>query len=446
MFKFQPILLLAALLWTITTGSSRAQPGLTQQPGYGPQGGYIPVVLNDPGMDPYAMVGRTGFTASPMGSLRGGITGDILMPWVNNVSERLWFRAEYLYWVTEGMRTPPLITTSPAGTVQNQAGILGFPNTETLFGGGKSINDGGTSGIRLRAGFFLTPQGAFAIEGEAFGLAEQSDRFNRSGTGATILARPFYDTLNDRETAQLIAFPGLVEGNVNVRSGSELRSYLINGRASLCPTCSSGVCGCGNRDRVDWIIGYRRVELDDSLVFTENLNSLATSAPGNIAISESFRTTNDFNGLQLGIVHHANFRRAWLESMLRVALGNNSQSVRIAGNTAITELGITENFTGGLLAQRSNIGTYERDEFMLIPELGFTLGIKLADWLDATLGYTVLYYPNVVRAGDQIDSDVNPNLIPEEVAPFTGGLRPRFRFIESDYFAHGVSFGAQVRF
>lgn len=414
-----------------------------QQSGYGPQG-YAPVVLASPGLDPYATIGQTGYVASPLGSLRGGLTGGLLMPMVNNVSERLWVRAEYLYWQTEGMRTPPLVTTSTAGTPQNQAAILGFPGTQTLFGG--EINDGGTSGLRLRGGFWVTPQASFAIEGEAFGLAEQDDGFSRSGSGATILGRPFFDTNTDRETAQLTSFPGLVEGNLRIASSSKLKSYLINGRASLCSSCNSGVCGCGNRDRVDWIIGYRRIELDDRLSFTENLNSLVTNAPGTIGLSESFRTSNDFNGLQLGIVHHANFKRAWLESLLRVAVGNNSQSVRIAGNSSITELGVTENFNGGLLAQRSNIGTYERDQFMLVPELGFTLGIRVTDWLDATVGYTVLYYPNVVRAGDQIDTDLNPNLIPEEVAPFSGALRPRFRFTESDYFAHGLSLGGEIRF
>ena len=132
--------------------------------------------------------------------------------------------------------------------------------------------------------------------------------------------------------------------------------------------------------------------------------------------------------------------------MLRIAIGNNSQSVQIAGNTAITENGVTDNFQGGLLAQRSNIGNYDRTELTMIPEVGLTLGVRVTDWLDATIGYTSLYYPNVVRPGDQIDTAVNSNLLPPETNPFTGALRPRFRYVESDYLAHGLTLGAELRF
>ncbi len=82
----------------------------------------------------------------------------------------------------------------------------------------------------------------------------------------------------------------------------------------------------------------------------------------------------------------------------------------------------------------------------MIPEIGLTLGIRVTDWLDATIGYTALYYPNVVRPGDQIDTDVNRNLLPPEVNPFTGALRPQFHFVESDYLAHGLTLGAELRF
>lgn len=361
------------------------------------------------------------------------------------ISDRLWIRAEYLYWWTEGMQVPALVTSSPAGTPQTRAGVLGQPGTSTLFGGGE-INDDATSGVRLRSGFWLTPQGTVAIEGEYFQLlGAQDDGYQASGNGSPILARPFFDISRGFETAQLISFPNTVSGSLGITSDTDLTSFLINGRASLCPT---GVCNAnGETDRVDWIVGYRYLKLEDSLSFSENLTSNLTNAPGTIAINESFRTSNQFNGLQLGIVHQANFRRAWLESLLRVAVGTNTQSVDIRGQTAITENGVTENYTGGLLAQRTNIGSFERDEFTMIPEVGFTLGVRLTDWLDATVGYTMLYFPNVVRAGDQIDTDVNSNLLPPEGPPTViDGLRPMFKPVESQYWAHGLNLGAELRF
>src|SRR5262249_50837045 len=47
----------------------------------------------------------------------------------------VWADAEYLLWWMKGDSLPPLITSSPAGTPQSQAGVLGAPGTAVLFGG-----------------------------------------------------------------------------------------------------------------------------------------------------------------------------------------------------------------------------------------------------------------------------------------------------------------------
>ncbi|MCM2374262.1 BBP7 family outer membrane beta-barrel protein [Aporhodopirellula aestuarii] len=378
--------------------------------------------------------GSSGYTGIPsVGSLIG------VKP-----ANCLWLRGEYLHWWTEGMQTPALATTSPDGTAQDEAGVLGFDNTTVLFGGGK-INDDSTSGIRLKGGFFLTSTAAFGIEGEYFSLKEHNDGFS-GGTGRQILARPFYDTDADQQTSQLIDYPGLVDGSLGIGSDSDLTSYLIAGRASLCPTCGGNCVACRNTDRVDWIVGYRHIRLEDGLSFSENLESLDPAAPGTIQLSDHFRTTNEFDGLQLGVAYQANLTRIWLESLLRVAVGRNTQTVSIGGQSAVTELGVTENYSGGLLAQRFNSGSYERDELTMIPEIGLTLGVRIFDWMHATAGYTLVYLPAVVRAGDQIDTDINPNLLAPPIDPLTGSRRPEFRYVESDYYAQGLSLGLQLQF
>ena len=58
---------------------------------------------------------------------------------------RFWLRGEYLMWWTSGMDLPPLVTTSPQGTPQNQAGVLGQSGTTILFGG-QTVNGDGRSG------------------------------------------------------------------------------------------------------------------------------------------------------------------------------------------------------------------------------------------------------------------------------------------------------------
>ncbi|MEM9586975.1 MAG: BBP7 family outer membrane beta-barrel protein [Planctomycetota bacterium] len=394
---------------------------------------YGPVVNTAGALDPYARFQSPSFGFPDPGAFLR-----------QTVGERLWLRGEYLYWQVDGMEVPALVTSSPIGTPQSQAGVLGQSGTTIRFGSGE-FNEGGTSGYRVSGGFWVTPNRAFGIGAEYFDLMEQDDGFSASGDGSSILARPLFDITSGNETSQLISFPGFARGSIAITSESDLRSFLINGRAALCPQCQ-GTCGCPTGDRVDWIVGYRYLELDDRLRLRENVTSLVTAEPGSISLDELFRAENRFNGLQLGVAYQSRFERFWLESSLRVAVGNMNQQVSIEGNSIVNDGTTTTGYTGALLAQRTNIGNYERDEFTMIPEIGLQAGIRLTDWLHANVGYTLLYLPNVVRAGHQIDTDVNPGLFPPETDPLTGALRPRFSFRQDDFLAHGLSVGAQVQF
>jgi hypothetical protein len=414
-----------------------------QPPSTAPYVQYIPVAPAPLGAsDPYATSPFVGGGVSPTGWFPNGGMG---LPMVSSMQDRVWLRGEYLQWWTAGMQTPPLVTTSPAGTPRLQAGVLGAPGTSVLFGD-QEINGDSTSGIRIDGGFWFTPQSSWGIEGEIIALQSQGDGFTSTAANNQIVARPVFNILIPAETAQLIDFPGVANGSLSVSTGTEFKSYLINARAALMPTTMLPCDACQRPDRLDWIVGYRRMELDDSVGFSQSIQSLESTVPGTIAVQESFRTSNQFNGLQLGTIYQANFQRVWFESMLRVGIGSNTQTVNIAGNTTITEFGVSETFNGGLLAQRSNIGSYERNQFTMVPEAGVTFGFRLTRCLNATVGYSALYFPNVARAGDQIDRDLNPNLIPEEIVPFSGPLRPGFRFVESDYWAHGLNLGAELRF
>lgn len=196
---------------------------------------------------------------------------------------------------------------------------------------------------------------------------------------------------------------------------------------------------------MDWLAGYRFLRLEESVLIQEDLVSLETANPGSFVLRDAFYTKNEFHGGDLGAVYEV-ARGPWmLELLTKVALGQNRQQVRIAGSTSITESGTTSDFTGGLLAQRTNIGTYEREEFAVVPEIGITLGYQINHSWRLLAGYSLVYFSNVVRPGDQIDLDVNPNLLPPEVSPFTGPLRPEFAFDETDFWMHGLNVGLEVR-
>ncbi|WP_345683887.1 BBP7 family outer membrane beta-barrel protein [Novipirellula caenicola] len=421
----------------IATGTVAAQGVISSGPN---------VIVNNSGsFDPYSAQASAGAGSSFSGGnlLSFPSVGGFVPNMQQRIADRLWIRGEYLYWEASGMDTPPLATTSPDGTPQASAGILGESGTTVLFGNGE-LNDGGHSGFRGRAGFWITPQGSFAIEGEYFGLFGDGDSYAAAGDGTPILARPFFDTTTNREAAQLVSYGNVVSGALRIDSDTDLQSAMVNVRAALMPTYMG--YNSGEPDRVDWIIGYRNLQLEDRLSFSESLSSQVVGEPDTTVRSEQFHTENRFNGLQLGMIHQATFDRAWLESTMRVAVGTNSQRVNISGSTTLTDNGVAESYPGGLLTQTSNIGSYREDEFTMIPELGVTLGVRVTSWLHATVGYSLLYFPNVVRAGDQIDPTVNSNLIPEPSTPVTGSRRPQYRFVETDYWAQGIHFGGQLQF
>ncbi len=398
----------------------------------------VPMAVPGPmaGPDPYAM------TPQPSTTYLWG--NGFKYPTGSCLRNRFWVSFDYLLWRPKGMDVVPLVTTSSSGTPIGEAGVLGAANTGILYGNG-SLNDSTSSGGRFRSGWWFR-DGAWALESEFFGMKTSTETYNVASDGSTILARPYYDINDGDSDALVIAYPNTVSGSVGVASNSRLRSGLLNARISVIPV---GMLGCNDAcdppDRIDWLIGYRALELKDDLTISHSINSLNGASPDNTVAADAFATKNRFSGLQLGMVYRTHFRRVWMESLMRVALGNNRQEAAIQGGTRITDNGVSADYVGGLLAQRTNIGSFSRKEFTMVPELGLNFGFRLTRCLQGTIGYTIIYFPNVLRASRQIDIDVNPQLIPPE-AVVSGPLRPRFRAIEDDYWAQGLNFGLEFSF
>ena len=362
-----------------------------------------------------------------------------------------WVHAEYLLWSQSGMNLPPLVTTSTASTSRANTGVLGLGSTSVLYGGNDSALTDARSGGRIRFGWWLDRFPGLGIEGEYVGLARGTEDFFRQSTGTPSLARPFINVLTGQQDAELVAFPGVLSGSIATRVTSELNGAAVRFRKQAC--CSSG-CGYSEfccqtiptSSRLDGTLGYRFWELKESLQVTERLTSLQTANnPGNFVITDRFDTRNQFNGGELGFLWQG--RRGWwsLDALMRVGIGNVHQTVTISGHSTINDNGTVTDYNNGFLAQRTNIGTYDRDKFTMIPEFGLTAGYQVTKRLRATAGYSLIYWGNVVRPGDQVDPIVNPNLLAPEVTPFTGALRPQFQFNETDYWVQGLNFGGEFR-
>src|SRR6185436_10828895 len=120
------------------------------------------------------------------------------------------------FWV-QGDKLPPLVTTSPIGTAQDAAGVLGQPNTTILYGD-QTVNGNIRPGARIQGGVWLDPRQIFALEGHYYGLVTQDANYSQTSTfsgGATtdpIIARPFFNISPgvNAQDAILYAFPDFV--------------------------------------------------------------------------------------------------------------------------------------------------------------------------------------------------------------------------------------------
>jgi hypothetical protein len=339
-----------------------------------------------------------------------------------------WFRLEYLGWFSRGRNTPPLVTSSAAGTDRADAGVLGLESTTILYGDdpiGTDIRSG------LRATFtHLFADGCTAGTFRFWGLEDSSETFAINSGNRPIIAQPFFNTLLGIQDSLLVAFPGVSNpGSINVLSKNDIIGIDAWGSRNWYDD------GCSS---IDWLAGYQFTRLDDSIV----INSALTAADPNgaipvgtqISVVDAFRTQNEFHGGSIGMIGRTYRGPVQIEALAKIALGGVRQAVIINGRTTVG--GTTS--TGGFLAQASNIGSFERNRFAVSPELNVNLIYDLNESWRLLGGYSFIYWNNIVLAGNQLDTSLP--------VPFAaGGTQPEVLFQRTDYWVQGMSFGAEYR-
>lgn len=439
MKMMRSILLAATVLACCAVGSLRAQ-----QPAFNPQGGvyYADVLGGQQASGGYAsylaeegISGCDSCASCVGGGCDGGCTGACLpgcgCACGNCAGSGIWGSVDYLMWWAKGRNLPPLVTTSPTNPLEPQitAGVLPpFGNADILFGGG-AVGTQVQSGGRVDLGTWLQGDEMLGVGLRVFGLEGTTDRIDRqSVAGDPILGVPFFDVLLNRENALLVAYPGFTNGNLSVVSDSDFWSSEGYGRIFF---------DRGSNYRVDLILGYHFAKLDDSLtnrfLINDNLNR-------QFDIRDRFVTKNEFNGGQIGFLHEG-YRGIWsLKTLAKISVGEMNQRVGISGSTVITQGGIAgPALPGGFFALPSNIGTYERNHTVVIPELAITLGVQLTPRLKANFGYTGLWLSDVALAGDQVDRRLN--LTQAQGGNLVGQPVPGFQFRTTDFWLQGMNFG-----
>jgi len=344
-------------------------------------------------------------------------------------------------WWTEGNEVPALVTTSPDGTQRPDAGVLGRPGTSVPHGG-TGVDDNYRLGLRLTVGYFLDDCHCRGIEATWFSLgdgANTGNYFARSVGSplSPILARPFTDVVAGQPAARLIAFPNVAEGDVRTTTSSEMHSVAVLGRRNWQQGCNG---------RVDFVGGYRFLSFREGLTIEEHWSSTEPGGPVAIGtrfdVRDAFATENTFHGGEIGLSAVLD-RGSWsVDVLTKVALGDVRQQVRIDGSTVITVPNQTPvPGAGGLLALPTNIGSYSQHELAFLPELDVNLRLCLAERLDMTVGYTLLWLSHVARTGDQIDTGVNPTQLVSNGGTLVGPARPAALLGDSSMWVQGLNLG-----
>ena len=366
---------------------------------------------------------------------------------LDGVPYRYWLEGDYLLWWLKEDHFPTLLT---GGTAASE-GILGVNGTVPLLGG-NDLDRTQRSGGRITLGGWITDYQGFGLEGSFFMLESSSRTFNAAGNGtggSQVLAVPFFNVICRPRGGLSHRLPG---------AGKRQRDQRDGGRAMRLP---AGSCGaefhfianfcCTPESRVDFLIGYRYLSLDDRFGMTENsaiVSTIPTIGGTTTSISDRFDTGNQFNGGQIGLRGEYRCDRFSVRGTATVAFGATNEGVTIDGVTTLVAPGHAPlTLGGGLFALPSNSGSFHSTDFAVVPEIGLTLGYQACDWLRFTLGYSFLYWSSVVRSGDQINRSINPLEVPAigGAANATAAVPGVSTLHCTDFWAQGVSAGIELR-
>jgi hypothetical protein len=383
---------------------------------------------------------------------------------------RFWLSGEYLLWWFNDAPVPtPLLTTGP--NEGQRTGVLNQPGTEVLLGG-SSVATPVHSGLRVWAGSWLG-QGNVGIEAGYLFIGPTSRQLQVGTTGlpgSANLAVPYFDNNGaGREGGTpgetVFVLPGPLQFNGKAIPGFQ-GSFVLGLSDFLQGAEANGVLRgfLGERLSLVPLLGFRWLELQESLSFS----AATAGVPGGLFagqyynLFDRFAARNDFYGGQLGLRGEYRWGRVFVQTGVKVALGDVHQTVSVdcASQTSSGSLFFETMGTGGMLfpggvfAQPSNIGLHTRDTFSVLPDVSVNIGYVLTPRLRLSLGYNFLALSSVARPGDEIDRVINSTrtglaAVSQRTAggpPPSGPVAPTFAFHDSSFWAQGLTFGMALQF
>lgn len=358
-----------------------------------------------------------------------------------------WARLEYLRWyVTRPPVAVPLLSTNapPAIGALNEAG------TTVLFGAGsgQDATFGSISGGRLTIGGWLEKNYEYGWELTGFFLEQRNSLFNANtpGGAAAIISLPFNAVapftvggiVNPAGETSLSAGGAPTDASVLLKSqlwGMELNELVYLWANDYC--------------YITGVLGLRYLGLSERL--TLNYTTLDPANNGALTVTDDFNASNHYAAAQLGARFGGTVGRFTWDTAMMFMAGPLRQIVQTTGTTTVTggAFGFADGATAaGLFAEPSNFGSHERNVVAYGTEMQFKLGFAVTPRLQPFIGYNLLYVNNVARPGNQIDRNINITQNPFFVPPGTlaGETAPAAPVIRSEFWAHGVQVGVELRY
>ncbi|HEV3083581.1 MAG TPA: BBP7 family outer membrane beta-barrel protein [Gemmataceae bacterium] len=363
-------------------------------------------------------------------------------------TEAFWASAEYMVlWNKKGPLSAPLVTTGGASL-----GALGASDTAVLFGG-KGLDFDAYNAFRVTSGFWFDRGGCWGLEGSFF-ITDRQPLHNSAVSdpnGNPLLARPVINALTGQETTALISDPGILSGNVTVNASSRLFGYEANLVNKIARS---------NDMRLEWLVGFRSIHLDEDLAIIQNSLLLPGGSagfagspfnpPGGISITDRFDTTNNYYGGQIGARGEYHSNGFFVNATGKIGIGDTHEVTNITGITAHFPFsGTPSQVPGGLLALTTNSGRARHDMFAVVPEVGLNVGYQINPLWRVFIGYNFLYLSDVARPGDQINRTVNPNFVPisQQFGTLPGTpLSPAPLSQRTDFWVQGINLGIEFRY
>jgi hypothetical protein len=309
------------------------------------------------------------------------------------------------------------------------------------FGGGDVVPHD-RQGARFQVGGWLDCNECIGVELGGLVLASRTVGIDLTSPGTPVLARPFFNVSTQQQDSSLVTFPGLATGGVSVESGTRLYGADANMLFAL---------NSSKDYPIRLLVGFRYLDLHDDLTVAEDVQVMASSpvfSSQQIIVRDNFACDNYFYGGNLGLSASYNLSNLELRATAQCALGLCQEMVNVAGLTNISGNGSTQTFPAGLLAVSSNSGSHLRNVFAVVPEVDLDAGFEVTRHLVFTVGFSFLYWSEVARAGQQVDTNVNPDLVPTSATYGQSNIphQPALSIHDADFWVYGLHLGLELRF